>query len=205
MRSRQQLVFAAGLLGLCAIGVGVMAHGGTLMTPKPDRAALSGARAGIHAEHERLERVVPAGRKQENGRWSAYLQAVDSELAHGRVDSAVRVWHDAYGAALASRNWESMIAAGDAFLRIGEAAGTPRGARMNAREAYASGLIRARRSRSVDGALRSAEAFEALGDHAIAEQCLHIAAQLAAGDAQAQGRVRKGWERRAELQALVDF
>jgi hypothetical protein len=52
-------------------------------------------------------------------------------------------------------------------------------------------LIRARRDRSVDGALRCAEAFRQLNDHAVVEQCLHIAAQLAAGDEQAQERVRE--------------
>jgi hypothetical protein len=56
-------------------------------------------------------------------------------------------------------------------------------------------LIRARRNRSVDGALRSAEAFREFGDRAIVEQCLHIAAQLAAGDDRAQQRVRQVRER----------
>jgi len=83
-----------------------------------------------------------------------------------------------------------MIAVGDAFVAIGRAAGTPHGARMNAREAYMSALIRARRERSVEGALRSAEAFEALDDRAVVEQCFHIAAQLAAGDDEAQETVR---------------
>jgi hypothetical protein len=88
-----------------------------------------------------------------------------------------------------------MIAVGDAFMQIGHAAGTPGGARMNARDAYLTALIRARRNRSVDGALRSAAAFRVLGDRAIVEQCLHIAAQLAAGDDQAQQKVREARER----------
>ena len=75
-------------------------------------------------------------------------------------------------------------------MSIGRASGTPAGARMNAREAYLSALIRARRDRSVDGALRSAEAFRQLGDRAVVEQSLHIAGQLAAGDEQAQAKVR---------------
>lgn len=66
---------------------------------------------------------------------------------------------------------------------------------MNAREAYLSALIRARRDRSVDGAIRSAEAFRELGDRVVAEQCLHIAEQLAAGDEQARQRVREARRR----------
>jgi hypothetical protein len=87
--------------------------------------------------------------------WKTHLHLVETELASGHVDVAVRAWHDAYGAALESRGWESMIAVGDAFMKIGHAAGTPNGARMNAREAYLTALIRARRTHSVDGALRS--------------------------------------------------
>ena len=140
---------------------------------------------------------MPAGRSQADGVWTAHLRVVEAELARGHIDVAVRVWHDAYGAALESRSWESMIAVGDAFMRIGHAAGTPGGARMNARDAYMTALIRARRNRSVDGALRSAEAFRELGDRVIAEQCLHVAAQLAAGDDLAQQRVREARERLA--------
>ena len=132
---------------------------------------------------------MPAGRARDDGLWKAHLHLVETELASGHVDVAVRAWHDAYAAALESRSWESMIAVGDAFMKIGRAAGTPGGARMNAREAYLTALIRARRNRSVDGALRSGEAFAGLGDRAIVEQSLYIAAQLATGDEQAQQRV----------------
>src|SRR2546426_7270465 len=189
MASTRHLALAAGLLALCAIGVGILIYGGHLTIPRPQRAALRGVRAAVHGELERLENVVPGGRTPDDGLWRAYLDLVAKELEHGHVDVAVRVWQDAYGAALASGSWESMIAVGDAFVAIGRASGTPGGARMNAREAYLTALIRARRDRSVDGALRSAEAFRALDDRAVGEQCLHIAGQLAAGDEQAQQRV----------------
>jgi hypothetical protein len=136
--------------------------------------------------------IVPS---RDGGVWTAHLRVVEAELARGHVDAAVRVWHDAHGAALESRSWESMIAVGDAFMKIGHAAGTPGGARMNARDAYLTALIRARRNGSVDGAIRSAEAFRRLGARAIVEQCLHIAAQLAAGDDRAQQKVREARER----------
>jgi hypothetical protein len=146
---------------------------------------------------------VPAGRARDDGHWKAHLHAVETELAAGHVDVAVRAWHDAYGAALESRSWESMIAVGDAFMQIGHAAGTPRGARMNAREAYMTALIRARRNRSVDGALRSGEAFAALGERAIVEQSLYIAAQLSSGDEQAQQRVSEARQRWAGRQIVA--
>jgi hypothetical protein len=157
--------------------------------PNPERLALTGARAGVHAELERLENVSPAGRVRDDGLWKTHLRLVETELEAGHVDVAVRAWHDAYGAALESRSWESMVAVGDAFMKIGHAAGAPRGARTNAREAYLTALIRARRNHSVEGALRSAEAFARLGDRAIVEQSLYIATKLAVGDAQAEQRV----------------
>jgi hypothetical protein len=192
---------AVGFFGLCTLGL--LGHRGALTIPNPERAALTGSRAAAHAELERVESVVPAGRVRDDGLWKAHLHLVEAELASGHVDVAVRAWHDAYAAALESRSWESMIAVGDAFMKIGHAAGTPGGARMNAREAYLTGLIRARRSRSVDGALRSGEAFAALGDRAIVEQSLYIAAQLASGDEEAQQRVSEARLRWAGRQIVA--
>jgi hypothetical protein len=180
MRVKRHVVVVAGLLGLSAIAIGIVTHGEGLIVPDPQHA-----------------------RSQADGVWTAHLRVVEAELARGHIDVAVRVWHDAHGAALESRNWESMIAVGDAFMRIGHAAGSPSGARMSARDAYMTALIRARRNRSVDGALRSAEAFRELGDRAIAEQCLHVAAQLAAGDDHAQQRVREARERWAAPSTLA--
>jgi len=205
MASKRHLLLVAGLLGLCAIAAALLIHGGHVTVPRRERAALRGARAAVHGELERLESVVPAGRIRDNGLWRAYLDLVEKELALGHVDVAVRVWHDAYGAALASGSWESMIAVGDAFVAIGRASGTPRGARMNAREAYLTALIRARRDRSVDGVLRSAEAFRLLDDRAVGEQCLHIAALLAAGNEQAQQRVNEARQRWAAWQTIEAF
>src|SRR5262245_1765090 len=186
MTYKQYLVMAAAFLLLFAVGL--LAHGGVPMVPQQERAALTGAPALVHAELE-PESDAPAVRARDNALWKAYLETVDRQLASGHVDGAVRAWHDAYAAALESREWKSMVAVGDAFMKIGEAAGTPGGARMNAREAYTTALIRARRDRSVDGALRSGEAFARLGDRTVVEQSLHIAAELAAGDPEAQKRV----------------
>jgi hypothetical protein len=195
------IMVAVGFLGLYTVGL--LAHRGALIVPNPERAALTGARAVAHAELERLESVVPVGRARNDGLWQAHLRVVEAELASGHVDVAVRAWHDAYGTTLESRSWESMIAVGDAFMKIGHAAGTPGGARMNAREAYLTALIRARRNHSVEGALRSGEAFAGLGDRAIVEQSLYIAAQLATGDEQAQQRVSEARLRWAVRQIVA--
>ena len=59
--------------------------------------------------------------------------------------------------------------------------------------------------RSVEGALRSAEAFRRLADPDVVEQCLHIAGLLAAGDNEAQERVREArtqWAARAPIGSL---
>jgi hypothetical protein len=72
-----------------------------------------------------------------------------------------------------------MIAVGDAFLRIGAETGTPNGSRPTARQAYLNALIRAHRDQSSAGMRRTAAAFAALGDHAVAAQCLRVADELA--------------------------
>lgn len=201
MSSPRQLFLASALLGLCI----VLAHGGHLTVTRPEDGVLRGARASVHEQLEGLESLLPAGSRRDGGLWRTYLDVVDKELERGHVDTAVRVWQDAYGAALASRSWESMIAVGDAFVAIGQAAGTPRGARMNARDAYLSALVRARRERSVEGALRTAEAFRKLGDRAVVEQCLHIADQLATGNHEAQQRVREARQRWVSREVVPIF
>jgi hypothetical protein len=150
MRAKRHVAVVAGFLGQCAIAVGIVTHAGCLIIRDPKQAALSGARAGIHGELERPEAFVPMGRIQSAGVWAIHILLLGTELVRGQVDVAVRVWHDAYGAALQSRSWEGMIAVGDASMRIGHAAGTPGSARLNARDAYMIALIRARRSSSLE-------------------------------------------------------
>ena len=175
---------AAGLLCLCAVAAGVLAHGGPLTTPNPD--------------------PVTAGRYPDD-LWRAHLEIVEQDLAQGQVDAAVRAWHDAYCAALESRGWEGMIAVGDSFMSIGRVAGSTHGARMNARDAYSTALVRARRARSVEGVLRTAEAFEQLDDRIFVEQSLSLAARLAAGDEAAGERVREARERWSTASTVADF
>jgi hypothetical protein len=112
--------------------------------------------------------------------WKDYLDVVDEALMRGDVSDAVRSWQDAYSVALASRRWEALLAAGDTFVRIGEASGRVEGARPNARYAYMAALMQAERQRSVPGVLAIGRAFAALGDPEVATYCERIAAALAA-------------------------
>ena len=100
---------------------------------------------------------------------------LDEALARRDIGAAQRHWHDAYRAALGSRRWEGMIEAGD-------------GAR--ARQAYLTALLRARQQKSLEGVLRTAEAFSGLGDRQVVAQCLRIAERLAAAQHDAAARER---------------
>lgn len=103
--------------------------------------------------------------------WRIHVTAVDQALERRDVTAAVRAWHDAYGAALGSRQWQAMVEVGDAFRRIGDVSGSREGAKPNARQAYLHAFMRARGDRSIDGVRRAAQAFADLGDEEVARQC----------------------------------
>lgn len=112
-------------------------------------------------------------------RWVEHLRVVDGALMRSDVSLAVRAWHDAYGAAIASGEWQAMLSVGDAFVGIGRTAHSREGAKANARLAYLAAIDRARRDGSVHGALGVARAFAALGDREVASQCVEIATRIA--------------------------
>src|SRR4029453_15827015 len=87
---------------------------------------------------------------------TSQLAAVDAALASGDVAAAMRAWHAAYGATIGSRRWEGFADAGDAYLRITRASGSPAGGISQARDLYLSALFRASGARSLDGVLRIA-------------------------------------------------
>ena len=113
--------------------------------------------------------------------WAVHLATVDAALAAGDVPAALSAWHEAYGAALASRRWEGFADVGDAYLRIGHASSAPARAVPRARDLYLSALFRARDAGSLDGVLRIATAFAALGDHDVTVQALRMARRLPGG------------------------
>lgn len=124
--------------------------------------------------------------------WAAHIHAVDDALAKGNVAAAARAWRQAYIVALGSRRWEGLVEVARADLRLGAASGSRRESERRARALYLSALFRARQEGSVDGVLRAAEGFAALGDREVVEQSIRLAERLAAkaADHQAPDRVR---------------
>lgn len=129
--------------------------------------------------------------------WQRELDRVDEALGHGDVRQAVLLWREAFAAALRSRHWEGLVAVGDAYRRLGERGGFQNAAAAKARQTYLAALFRARQDGSVDGVLRVAEAFAALGDREVVLQCIKISRAIAATarDERAAGRVRSFAER----------
>jgi hypothetical protein len=111
--------------------------------------------------------------------WAEHVALVDEAAARGDVSQGVRRWHDAYAIALVSRRPEALVAVGEASVRLGAVAGTPDGGKPNARQAYLAALRLARRQHAAQHVLAVAQAFRALGDVEVAEQCARLAEGLA--------------------------
>jgi hypothetical protein len=124
--------------------------------------------------------------------WALSIAAADAALARRDVNAAVQARHDAYSAALASRRWQGMVAVGDLILRIGDARSTSATAPAQARQAYLIALFRARAEGSVEGVMRTAEAFAALGDREVAENSVVIARTLRGEQAPVSSSARLG-------------
>lgn len=122
--------------------------------------------------------------------WRRHIQRVDDALAVQNVKAAVEAWREAYGAALQSLRWEGMVEVGDTYLQIGDWLDFRRAFVGDSRASYLVALFRARQERSLDGILRSAEAFAALGDRDIAERCLQLAEHLVAQGPDPEARAR---------------
>jgi hypothetical protein len=129
--------------------------------------------------------------------WATALRRVDDAVRRHDISGAVMAWHDAHVLALRSRQWEGLVAVGDAYLRIGDASGIGRASQAKARQIYLAALYRARAVGSIDGVLSAAQAFESLGDGEVVQACLRIADDLATrrDDPVARARVRAFSER----------
>jgi hypothetical protein len=126
------------------------------------------------------------------GPWTAHLEAMDRAIAASNASAAVLAWRHAYAAALDQLGWRGLVEVAAAALRIGTIPGFKKAAESRARESYWTALFRARRQGSLDGVLETAQAFGALSDRVMVEQCVRIAERLAVltGDADAADRVR---------------
>jgi hypothetical protein len=127
-----------------------------------------------------------------SGPWREHIRAMDEALAETNATAAVRAWRNAYAAALGTPGWRGLLEVAAASLRIGTIAGFGKTSEARARETYWTALFRARQQGSLNGVLETAEAFGALGDRQMVEQCLRVAEGLAAlnADAAAAGRIR---------------
>lgn len=138
--------------------------------------------------------------------WAPHIREVDEALAQKNVTDAEKAWHDAYLAALGTSGWEGTIVVGHAVRRIGAVAGLRRASEVTARRLYLLALIRARQQGSLDGILRTGEAFASLGDREVVDLCIRIAESLAAQmrDARARNRVRALKGRAAALPMVAE-
>ncbi|MBI1736247.1 MAG: hypothetical protein HYR51_13825 [Candidatus Rokubacteria bacterium] len=135
--------------------------------------------------------------------WATHLRAVDEALAERAMRRAARSWSNACLAARAARSWRGMLEVGDAALRIGEASGTRAAARPKARQLYLAAFFGARQQQALDGILRAAESFAALGDHDVSEQCLREGERLAADAGDPDARLRVARSRRVVAERLA--
>jgi hypothetical protein len=124
--------------------------------------------------------------------WTSHLIAMNTAITTNNASAAVLAWRHAYAAALDQPGWRGLVEVAGAALRIGSIPGFQKAAESRARESYWTALFRARRQGSLNGVLDAAEAFGALGDRVMVEQCVRIAERLAllTGDAAAADRVR---------------
>lgn len=111
--------------------------------------------------------------------WQDPIRRAERALASQNAEEASRASEDAYRAAMASRQWQGMIEVGDLYLKIGDGKREYSTGTARARTAYLTALFRARRDRALEGVLRVADAFAALGDGDVAEHALRIAAEIA--------------------------
>jgi hypothetical protein len=98
----------------------------------------------------------------------ARLAALDAAIARRDATGAAIEWRAAHALALRARRWETLLAVGDAALRVDalvrDGATKPTGFQAEARQAYLRALFQARAERSQEGMQRAADAFAALGD-----------------------------------------
>jgi hypothetical protein len=106
--------------------------------------------------------------------WRTELSHVEQELAAERVGPAIRAWERARAAARASRQWQGLLAVGDAYLRIGDAVDFRQAFVGTARATYLEALDQALAAASADGELGISAALEALDDRSSAPPRLAV-------------------------------
>ncbi len=134
---------------------------------------------------------TPAARiAREDVEWAQRMREAEAALAAGDGQAAVARLRAAHYAAVRTGRWDAMAEVGDAARRASELATPPPRATSTASRAYLAGLAQAREQRSVEGVLRMAQGFAALGDREMVEYCIGMAGRLAEQDGGAERLVQ---------------
>jgi hypothetical protein len=179
MTLRRQWVILGTLTAIYLVGLGMLT-------------GITSERLGFDAVVVTQPATAPTA--AESATWASHLDAMDKAIGRRDVSAADRAWREARVAAARTRGWRPLLEVGDAALRLGIASGDRRSHGAAARDVYMSALTRARAERSTEGVLRVADAFHALGDQEVVEQCLVIATSLGARPDSATVRHLRGSE-----------
>jgi hypothetical protein len=133
-----------------------------------------GVNASARSAVARMAFVQP----ESTSAWVQRVALVDEALGRAEVSRAIYEWREAYGAALASKRSDALIAVGDRALRIGDLGGGSSYFRTEAKDVYVHAALRASSERSRTTMLGVVERLERLGDPDRAAQVRHIARRL---------------------------
>jgi uncharacterized membrane protein YfcA len=129
---------------------------------------------------------------------SRQVELVNKAAVDGRFNLAAFTWQDAYALALASHQWEGVLAVGDAALAIGDASRSRVGWTPKARDCYTIALFRARRQASLEGVLQATKRLSRLGDDDAVARGIAIASALASSP-ESRARVQEVATRAGQL------
>jgi hypothetical protein len=109
--------------------------------------------------------------------WTEAVRNVDAAVMAGDVRRATREWQTAYATAMVTRQWQPLVAVGEAARRV---ATVDHPYTVHAREAFLVALASAVRAGSSEGVLEVAVGFERLGDQEAATALRRIADRMVA-------------------------
>jgi hypothetical protein len=158
---------------------------------KPLSVVVAGVAAAMVVAIVLVADGTPAARvPMEDLEWARHMREAEAALAAGDGQVAVARLRAAHRAAVRTGRWEALAEVGDAARRAGALTPPPPRAARTASRAYLAGLARAHEQRSVEGVLRAAQGFAALGDREMVEYCIGVAGRLAEREGGAEGRSR---------------